>query len=104
MVWFTGLISRTCFIDWKAVSHALRAAYQVRQLLTGGTITFPLREAEYLRDVKQGKYHYINQIAPHLEELMNEVEELSLKSTLPEKVDRKFWDQFIIDAVEKYVI
>jgi predicted nucleotidyltransferase len=51
-------------IDWKAVSHALRAAFQVKQILTEKTITFPLREAEYLRDVKQGKLDYQSVVAP----------------------------------------
>ncbi len=50
--------------------------------------------------VKQGKLDYLTEVAPVLESLMEEVEELSLKSTLPETVDRKFWDQFICDAVE----
>ena len=32
-------------IDWKAISHALRAAFQIKEILTAGTITFPLKEA-----------------------------------------------------------
>jgi hypothetical protein len=31
---------------------------------------------------------------------MGEVEALSLNSKLPEAVDRKFWDQFVCEAVE----
>ena len=31
-------------IDWKAVSHALRAAYQTKQILTEGTIIYPLKQ------------------------------------------------------------
>lgn len=91
-------------IDWKAISHALRAAYQIKQLLTENTITFPLKEADYLREVKQGKLHYMNEVAPKLEALMDEVEKLSEKSALPKKVDRKFWDNFIIDVIERNVI
>ena len=45
-------------IDWKAVSHALRAAYQTREILTENTITFPLRTADFLIEVKQGKLDY----------------------------------------------
>jgi len=87
-------------IDWKAISHALRAAYQVKELLTKNTITFPLKEAPFLREVKQGKLDYLKEVAPKLEALMDEVEILSENSTLPEKPDRKFWDRFIIDVVE----
>lgn len=82
-------------IDWKAVSHALRAAYQVKEILTEGKITFPLKEADYLRQVKQGQHHYLNEVAPRLEWLMDEVESLAAKSTLPESCDRKWWDRWL---------
>ena len=88
-------------IDWKAVSHALRAAYQTREILTENNIIFPLKTAPFLMKVKQGELDYLTEVAPVLESLMEEVEELSLNSSLPEAVDRKFWDQFICDAVEK---
>lgn len=91
-------------IDWKAVSHAIRAALQVRQLLTEHTITFPLENADYLLKVKQGNVDYTTEAAPYLEQLMDEVEKLTEKSTLPMKPDKKFWDQFIIDTVESYVL
>ena len=87
-------------IDFKAVSHALRAAYQVKQLLTENTITFPLKEAPFLREVKQGKLDYLTKVAPILESLMDEVEILSENSSLPTKPNRKFWDRFIIDTIE----
>jgi predicted nucleotidyltransferase len=87
-------------IDWKAISHALRAAYQVKQILTENTITFPLKEAEFLKKVKIGELDYQTVVAPVLEELMDLLEKLSLKSILPEKVDRKYWDNFIINVME----
>ena len=87
-------------IDWKAVSHALRAAYQTKEILTENNLIFPLKMAPFLMKVKQGKLDYLTEVAPVLESLMEEVEELSLSSTLPETVDRKFWDQFICDAIE----
>ncbi len=88
-------------IDWKAVSHALRAAYQTKEILTENTITFPLKSAEFLRKVKQGKLDYLSEVGPVLETLMEEVERLALASNLPESVDRKFWDQFICDTLER---
>jgi len=87
-------------IDWKAVSHALRAAYQTRELLTENHIAFPLKTAPFLIKVKQGELDYLTEVAPALESLMEEVEQLSRNSTLPETVDRKFWDQFVCDVVE----
>lgn len=91
-------------IDWKAVSHAFRAAFQVKQILAEGTITFPLKEADYLREVKVGKLDYQGEVAPWLNSLIEEVEGLSRKSSLPEKVDRVFWDDFIIKAIDERVI
>lgn len=90
-------------IDWKAVSHALRAAYQVKQILTEGTIIFPLKEASFLKKVKTNQLHYQKEVAPILDDLMEEVEELGNKSTLPEKVDRKFWDDFLIRIIEENI-
>ena len=88
-------------IDWKAVSHALRAAYQTKEILTENIINFPLRTADFLIKVKQGKLDYLSEVGPVLETLMEEVESLALFSKLPETVDRKFWDQFICDTLER---
>ena len=90
-------------IDWKAVSHALRAAYQLREILVDGTITYPLVQANFLRNVKLGKLHYKNEVADILEDLMAEIEILSEKSTLPETVDHDYWDQFLMEAVLKKI-
>jgi len=89
-------------IDWKAVSHAFRAAYEVKQILTEGTITFPLKESQTLLLIKQGKLDYNTIVAPELEHLMDEIEKLSKESSLPEKIDRNFWNNFIINTLEKY--
>jgi len=86
-------------IDWKAVSHAFRAAYQVKSIFNKGTIIFPLPEANYLIKIKQGTLNYKTEVGPILDELMNECEELASKSNLPNKVDRKFWDDFIIKVI-----
>ncbi len=87
-------------IDWKALSHALRAAIQVKQIVTENTITFPLKEAPFLTKVKDGKLDYLSEVAPVLESLMEEVEELVSKSKLPEKADVTYWNKFICDTVE----
>ena len=87
-------------IDWKAVSHAIRAAVQVRQILVEKTIVFPLKEAPLLVKIKQGQMDYLTEVAPLLENLMSEVEVLSESSDLPSKVDRSFWDDFIVETVE----
>lgn len=87
-------------IDWKAVSHAIRAAYQIKSILMEGKIIFPLKESEFLKKVKNGDLHYIKEVSPILENLMEEIEELSKNSSLPEKVNRDFWNNFLIDVLE----
>jgi len=91
-------------VDWKAVSHAFRAAIQVKSILAEGTINFPLKEAKFLKQVKAGELDYQNEAAPKLDAIMDELEELSAKSTLPKKVNRKFWDDFLIKAIDQCVI
>lgn len=43
-------------IDWKALSHALRAIVQMIELLNNGKIQYPLISAPYLKRVKRGEY------------------------------------------------
>ncbi len=89
-------------IDWKAISHAMRAAIQTKEILVHGTISYPLKDADLLLNVKTGRLDYTNEVAPVLEDLMKEVEALLAGSRLPENVDRVFWDNFICDALERY--
>lgn len=88
-------------IDWKAMSHALRAAYQTKEILSQGAIHYPLQNAQFLVDVKTGKLDYLTQVAPILESLMTEVEELMQNSSLPSKVDTAYWEQFVCNVLEK---
>ena len=83
-------------VDWKAVSHAFRAAYQVKHILVNGGYTYPLPETDYIKQVKSGSLHFMNEVGPKLDELMEELEQLTLVSTLPEKVDREYWDQWLV--------
>ncbi len=84
-------------VDWKAVSHALRAAFQVREILTTGDLVFPLKNADYLRRVKLGEFTY-PEVGARLEQEIDEVGTLIATSTLPEKVDREFWDAFVLNC------
>lgn len=91
-------------IDWKAVSHAMRAAIQIKDIFTKGTIEYPLAQADYLKRVKGGQLSYKDEVGPALEEMMDEIEHLSKESDLPEKVDQRFWDDFIMGVIYQYVI
>jgi len=88
-------------IDWKAISHALRAAIQTKEILTTNTISYPLKDAPFLMKVKEGKLDYSNEVAPVLESLMDEVEKLVSVSSLPEEIDRDYWNNFICETLER---
>lgn len=89
-------------IDWKAISHAFRAAYQMRELFSEGAITFPRPEAAFLTEIKTGQRKYL-EVAPILEELIDEVKVLRDASNLPENPDLNFWDEFLTYVVEEHI-
>jgi len=66
-----------------------------------GDIIFPLKEAPYLVKVKKGELDYLTEVAPILEDILDEVEQLSKNSKLSEKVNRKYWNNFIIKKLEE---
>lgn len=82
-------------IDWKALSHAIRAGLQVKEIFVNGGFEYPLKESEFLLDIKLGKLDFLNEVEPFLENLVNEVYALSEQSSYPEKVDESFWNDFI---------
>jgi hypothetical protein len=89
-------------VDWKAVAHALRAAHQVRELLTAGTITFPRPEAALLLRVKSGAMDFAGEVAPMLEEAIADCTRLSAESALPERCDAAWWDDWTYRALLRH--
>lgn len=86
-------------VDWKAVSHAFRAAYQVKGILKDGDFTYPLPETEFLRAVKSGSLSFKDEVAHKLDTLMDEVEALSTASTLPDAVNETLVDEMLLHLV-----
>lgn len=84
-------------VDFKAISHAFRAAYQLEEIYTTGNLIFPLKQADFIRGVKQGKYHYADELAPQLEYMVDRVYQLASESIYPEEVDQSFWDNWLIN-------
>lgn len=89
-------------IDWKAVTHALRAGYQAKEIYLEGDITFPLRYRDFLLDVKQGNLDYKTEVEPILEDLVEEVQNLANESNYPEKVDRELINGWLVDTYKKH--
>jgi len=60
-------------VDNKAVSHALRCVYQLRELLDTNEIHFPLQFAAEVKNIKYGNYNY-QEILQYIE---SEIERLT---------------------------
>ena len=52
--------------------------------------------------VKAGRRDYATQVAPALEQLMEQVVELLDRSDLPEHPDNAYWERFICKTLEKH--
>jgi len=76
-------------VDWKAISHCLRALYQTQELLETGKITYPLQKADLVLRIKQGE------IAWPIVELMIETG-LEVIENIEVKFDG-IWDQKCVD-------
>lgn len=92
-------------VDWKAVSHCLRAGYQARDIFTKGYFEYPLDETAFLLKVKAGELDFLTEVEPEIEKITKEVLVLSDESTLPQNVDRDFWNRYIetihLDIIQK---
>jgi hypothetical protein len=90
-------------VDWKAISHAFRACYQLKEIFETGDLIYPLKDREFLRDIKLGKASW-NEIQPLLEQSIDDLHVLSSKSNYPETVDKDYWDNFIVDVYRAILI
>ncbi|AKU42749.1 hypothetical protein QL01_92 [Escherichia phage QL01] len=84
-------------IDWKALSHAYRAGYQLLEIYQTGDLVFPLREASIIKLIKAGELPF-KEVQELLEDTVDLVEVLAIqasKNGMPAKVDMKFWDKFV---------
>ena len=84
-------------VDWKAVSHAFRCAYQLKEIFETGDLKHPLKDAEYLLKIKKGELEFFNNLDIKLDNLVKEVEAISMKSDFRDKVEEdKVWDFCLI--------
>ena len=88
-------------IDWKAVSHAFRAGLQLEEIYTTGDLKYPLKDANYIRNIKTGKFHYANDgIGEELEGILLHIEDLARTCSYPDKMDKEWMDNFILGCYE----
>lgn len=75
-------------VDWKAMSHAIRAAIQCELIFTEGDFSLPFdpETARHLRLVKQGHYPFAL-VREELESRIERLDVLAAASTLPDAVN-----------------
>ena len=96
------LAERNEGVDWKALSHAVRVGKEALDILTTGTVTFPLPYAAHLLDIKQGKLQY-NSVATEIEDLLERVNAVSVTSTLPDEADTQYIDDLVYRVYKEAV-
>ena len=78
--------------DFKALSHAIRIAYQITEILKTKNLVFPLQNSQLVIDVKMQKYT-LDQTIEILENLISEIDFLQTHKILPSK--EEVFDDFI---------
>ena len=81
--------SATSGADWKSLSHACRVLLEVEELLDTGYITFPLREKDFVKTIKEGKLP-LKHTMLFIDAKLDEVKAKLDKTTLPERSDEDF--------------
>ncbi len=86
-------------LDWKALGHAFRVALQAKEIVETGDLKYPLKDADYLRDMRLGKIDFLsNRLDEKLDNLINEIQVKMDASDLPDRVDQAWIDSFILDT------
>jgi predicted nucleotidyltransferase len=89
-------------VDWKALSHAVRVSSEAVELLSTGHITFPRPDRELLLKVKLGQLPY-EQVAEMIEQGLADLYTANEKSTLRDKPDQEWVDNFVYDVYSQIV-
>lgn len=89
-------------IDWKALSHAVRVNFEGQELLKTGFITFPCPNKQLLLDIKTGQLPY-KEVEAVIETGLQELEAAQVNSSLPEKPNRQWVDDFLYEVYSNIV-
>lgn len=93
------IASTTSKTDFKALSHALRIALEVKELLETEFIKFPLKDRELLKDIKAGKTD-ITWTIDQIEETLSIVDTILERSEFPLESDNVLMDKILLDCIE----
>ena len=81
--------------DWKALSHALRILFEVKELMETGNIVFPCKQKEFLLRVKNGQVSR-EEVDSLFEEELSNVLATVKGNKLNWKYRENFWEKFIV--------
>lgn len=90
-------------VDWKATYHAYRVASQTEELLLTGNVIFPRPDRALLLKIRNGEMPF-EEVSELIEKGMHKIKAAQLVSSLPEKSNSKFIDEFIYEKYLKRVL
>lgn len=92
-------------VDWKAVSHAFRVGYQLKELMETGDLKFPLKDSKFFKQVKFGKLKFKeDKLEDKLEQLLIDLEKLTEESEFREKVNIKPLCKWVVNLYIKQIM
>ena len=78
-------------VDWKAISHCVRVLLQVEELLTINKITFPLKEADFVKSIKYVTTNWTyDEIMSWIEDHIMYIDEVLLPKSTGFRLVQKF--------------
>lgn len=89
-------------VDWKALSHAVRVSKELIEILSFGRVNFPLVDAPLLLEIKKGE-RPLEEVQNILDRDLAFVELQAKRSHLPDSIDCKWWDDWLVKVMEDYV-
>ena len=82
--------------DWKALSHAYRCLLQAEELVMTGSLKFPLKCADLVKEVKAGQWKF-EDVTKAIDEYLGVVNELLTNPELKSNLDEEFARQFVLN-------
>lgn len=82
--------------DWKALSHAVRILSQVEELLEDGKMSFPLKELDLVKGIKEN-HLTTKECKEIIEYKLARIDSLVKESEYPEAIDKNTINDIILD-------
>lgn len=86
-------------VDYKALSHAVRVIDEVEELIDTSFITFPLKNANYVKSIKEGREELVD-VMNYIDAKLDVVEMKLQNSDLADRSDEEFIDSFILKLLK----